>query len=844
MIIDIKVQQSWNEIQWLDSESDYLAHLNILATKAFPAINDLVNSINHEKWEEGIHNLNLVVQDLCSAFYLEKNSNAIVIDDSIDHPRFHDPSKYLANTILKYIRLFEKYKLIESGHFVEVDIGIIAQIVLKKEFDSRFEALYLKNNILYPPYTIFGYDNTRKMILNEVGLAPKLAMKNLLALVGYNKNLIQNFLLDFNSDERHDLVSISANDLRNSPPSVIVENRFNDAFQTLRVGNKSRISFHRTLRIPEDGRDYPLPASLGTLPIHRVEDFADSVPARWLEQGGFFIPLYQKEALFIQFDGEDWCPSIAKVCVGGINAITGKEHSDNLFSHSQDYVVIPTQKWLDGINSGDGIVRQFVAMPLGLGYTIEAQFTDEERQGGFQLTVYEPVEGRFQKPIQSPLRKAEFIKRLALLEFDSLFNKLNRRKRAVIESIKNGALASKAAFVCALSNEEVIETYNVFIKTFYKIVEDKTKHYFGNDPQFHSIFNQTVKLLKNLGLRGPIEPDSIDPTPTRISEPPDQSSLRLYSSAAPAPTNTEGRPAALGSSPGPESSHQQIDEMGIAAGGKIKQQIYRDPFGIECWDYNKRRLVRIHIVNSVAYKAITGRDPLPSPITSEHYQNAGIPWFSHYDEHAECLQASGILNKIMGISAIDRRRGAGNVSDAQPLNINPLNLQRIRTPDLNEVIEELRTRARQEMDTERWVPAIKQIDRILDLGSGDSGEYMLRSKINYYLGNYTDGMFDGDKALEIHHDNLDARYWRSRCRLELGDFDGAEEDAHILISNPETERLGITIQAEALFRRSKFHDAFNAAFKGSRLYPDDEELKGILDKSGIESAKNAGEAVL
>src|SRR5215470_3778380 len=51
----------------------------------------------------------------------------------------------------------------------------------------------------------------------------------------------------------------------------------------------------------------------------------------------------------------------------------------------QDYVVVPDQPWLDGINAGDGYVRQFVAMPLGLGYTVEGQVTGAEEFGGIQL---------------------------------------------------------------------------------------------------------------------------------------------------------------------------------------------------------------------------------------------------------------------------------------------------------------------------------------------------------------------------------------------------------------------------------------------------------------------------
>jgi len=55
---------------------------------------------------------------------------------------------------------------------------------------------------------------------------------------------------------------------------------------------------------------------------------------------------------------------------------------------------------LDGINVGDGLIRQFVAMPLGEGTTIEGQLTGEERVGGLQFLVYDPIPGQF--PDQQP----------------------------------------------------------------------------------------------------------------------------------------------------------------------------------------------------------------------------------------------------------------------------------------------------------------------------------------------------------------------------------------------------------------------------------------------------------
>lgn len=44
--------------------------------------------------------------------------------------------------------------------------------------------------------------------------------------------------------------------------------------------------------------------------------------------------------------------------------------------------MVREQPWLDGIATGTGTIRQFVAMPLGLGYTVEGQLTEEEQFGG------------------------------------------------------------------------------------------------------------------------------------------------------------------------------------------------------------------------------------------------------------------------------------------------------------------------------------------------------------------------------------------------------------------------------------------------------------------------------
>jgi len=164
---------------------------------------------------------------------------------------------------------------------------------------------------------------------------------------------------------------------------------------SLRIGERLVVRFERTLRVPDDGRTYPLPPGLGAFPIHRVEDYGGRIPAGWRERGELFIPMYQREAMWIRFSGTRWKPNSVKVGVGRIDAVSGAPWDEALHASPQDYLVCPDQPWLDGINAGRGFIRQFVAMPLGEGYTVEGQLTGVERVGGIQMVVFEPRPGRF-----------------------------------------------------------------------------------------------------------------------------------------------------------------------------------------------------------------------------------------------------------------------------------------------------------------------------------------------------------------------------------------------------------------------------------------------------------------
>jgi hypothetical protein len=139
---------------------------------------------------------------------------------------------------------------------------------------------------------------------------------------------------------------------------------------------------------------------MGEFPALDLENYSGAIPQSWRQPGSVLIPMYQREALWLAFDAAYWKPNAVKVGVGKINAVSGQEWDVELHDNPQDYIVCPEQPWLDGVNAGDGSVRQFVAMPLGSGYTLEAQLSGKEEYGGIQVAVFDPQAGLF--PDEAP----------------------------------------------------------------------------------------------------------------------------------------------------------------------------------------------------------------------------------------------------------------------------------------------------------------------------------------------------------------------------------------------------------------------------------------------------------
>ena len=155
-----------------------------------------------------------------------------------------------------------------------------------------------------------------------------------------------------------------------------------------------RMGFQRTLRIPDDNRDYPLPPGLGRFPLRHVDDHLDRVPEAWGRRGGVFLPMYQAEAMWLHFHSR--YPMAVKVAAGKIDALTGEGWTNGLSERPQNYLAVPGQPWLDGFCVGKGLIRQFVAMPLGGGYTAEEQLTGEAQHGGLQIVAHPMQASRYE----------------------------------------------------------------------------------------------------------------------------------------------------------------------------------------------------------------------------------------------------------------------------------------------------------------------------------------------------------------------------------------------------------------------------------------------------------------
>ncbi len=118
-----------------------------------------------------------------------------------------------------------------------------------------------------------------------------------------------------------------------------------------------------------------------------------------------------------------------------------------------------------------------------------------------------------------------------------------------------------------------------------------------------------------------------------------------------------------------------LSSMGLAAGGRIRQKVYQDPYGIDAWRSHDVSRWIVHLLNVEQFRQHTQREPGPSPISAQSYAEAGLPWFDLYDEEAISIPASEALSKLQGVTPRD---GDPTETSWSPGNL-PVKRLRVRT---------------------------------------------------------------------------------------------------------------------------------------------------------------------
>ncbi len=106
-------------------------------------------------------------------------------------------------------------------------------------------------------------------------------------------------------------------------------------------------------------------------------------------------------------------------------------------------------------------------------------------------------------------------------------------------------------------------------------------------------------------------------------------------------------------------------ELSIAPGGLIKQCILEDKNPPSIWAREHTICFNVQILNSEAFRQVTGNEPPPTPVTAQTYASHGLPFFKIYDEDSSI---NGDFRGIKSVKAIDKAKAkttAGQAADGE-----------------------------------------------------------------------------------------------------------------------------------------------------------------------------------
>ena len=118
-------------------------------------------------------------------------------------------------------------------------------------------------------------------------------------------------------------------------------------------------------------------------------------------------------------------------------------------------------------------------------------------------------------------------------------------------------------------------------------------------------------------------------------------------------------------------------EMGLGAGGTMRQKIYPDPHGVSTWDMGNYGSVFVHLLNSTQYRNITGQNPPTSPISVKSYAETGLPWFDLYDEDKGDIIGGKPLTTIKSIQEKEAKKDRRQQGENESIDISDSSIHRM-----------------------------------------------------------------------------------------------------------------------------------------------------------------------
>ncbi|KAF8838429.1 hypothetical protein BDN67DRAFT_1070734 [Paxillus ammoniavirescens] len=324
-------------------------------------------------------------------------------------------------------------------------------------------------------------------------------------------------------------------------------------------------------------------------------------------------PMFEREAMWISFDSLGTSPAV-KVSVGG-NVPTPP-------NCKQDYVVAGLQPWLDGIMTASGVVRQFVGMSHGSGYTVEEQVTGKAEHGGLQFDIF-------------PVRDMEF-------------TVLDNKTDVFLEKTKTPAELSLVA------GDELRLTFLQNLQPRHGLPSFVTH---DRRDELSSYLSKAVGSI--------VFEASYFPRPSRATLFGDgrmsASSANWEPHLSPVVWTDSTAHVALG-------IRLSSQGLGLAGGGNIAQRIYEDTNHVRVYDEESGQRLFVHVVTPKEWELITGIIAPIIPISASTYKQPNVPWFQLSDDHTLALSgdANSPLSAIKSVAQLDAEKPAEPSDEIDP----------------------------------------------------------------------------------------------------------------------------------------------------------------------------------